>query len=162
MRTEAPYQKSLMKQGIVIGLQASLIASALLWLVIILVGLFFRNNTTSGEQTGSYGYGVIVIFVLATVFISLIPGSVGGALNSYILSRLAFKKKLTTATSVWFGFLTGFGVGFTTGLTVYLLPGDIVYHLADAVWFALLIACVAAPVGAWHGWRVGKWLMKNE
>ena len=66
---------------------------------------------------------------------------------------------------IWMIFLSvasGFFAGFITVLAIYVISEDSLHYLAEALPFALLVACVAAPVGAWHGWRVGKWLMKNE
>lgn len=160
VKREIALRKAVVKRGIVLGLQASIVASALFW-VVVFVSELLVEESTQNKRGNPYGYGVFVILVLATIIVSLLPGIIGGAANAYLLSRLASSKRLTRAASITSGLLVGFLAGFATIFGVALKAGP-PYDLAGTVQFALVVACVAAPVGGWHGWRVGKWLLAAE
>jgi hypothetical protein len=158
MEARSMYPKPLLRRGISLGVKSSIVASLLFWGVAIIVGLLSKGTDSPNLEANPYV--VTAIFVLATMVVSLLPGIIGGATNAYVLYRLSSRNKLTRATSVASGLLIGFSAGFATVLGVSLISGNIGYIFAEVVQVALLAACVAALVGGWHGWVIGRWLLK--
>ena len=154
-----------LKRGIVLGIIASIIASLLLWGVVIvwdlLAGGGFRNTTSHVDP-----YAVLFIAFTGTIVVSVFPGVIGGAMNACVLHWLSSRGRLTRVTSITPGLLIGFLAGFATIPGIYLISGDIAYVIrydfAETVELALMVACVAAPVGGWHGWRIGRWLLEAQ
>ena len=163
-RTKPPGPSPPLKRGILLGLLAAVMASLLLWSLNILVGLLSGEGWIITSWDGD-PYGVLVLAVAATIVVSLLPGAIGGAANASVLYWLSSRGRLTRATSLASGLLVGFLAGFATIPGASLISGDIGsvfrYGLAETVEFALIVACVAAPVGGWHGWGLGKWLMES-
>lgn len=167
-RTKPLYPRPLLKRAIWLGVVAAVLASLLLFGVFIIDGIVHGTHEESSTSDGNSVSlpAVVVIVVVATLVVSLVPGIVGGTTNAYVLYRLSIRGKLTRATSLASGLFIGFLAGFVTLPGIYLIQGDIGivfrYRLAETVEFALLVACVAAPVGSWHGWRIGKWLLEAQ
>ena len=160
MGIKSIYPKPLLRRGVLLGLRASVIASLLFWGVTIFMGLLSKGGDSPNPEANPYV--VTAILVLATIVVSFFPGAIGGVTNAYVLYRLSSGDKLTRGTSIASGLLIGFLAGFATILVIFLISGDKVYAFAEAVQFALLIACIAAPVGGWHGWKIGKWLREVQ
>jgi hypothetical protein len=160
MGVESPYQKPLLKRGIALGVQIGVATSLLLWGVIVLVGLFSKESITPNEQASPYV--LTAVLVLATMALSLLPGSIGGATNVCVLSWLASTDKLTKTTSVVSGLVTGFLIGLATILGIFLISGTRMYPFAEFSQFVLLVAFVVAFAGGWHGWKVGRWLLDAQ
>ena len=154
----------MLKRGILLGVVAAVVANLLLWGVIVLVGLLSGGGRSTTSHV--YPYETLIIAVMATIAASLLPCAIGGAANAYVLYRLSSRGKLTRATSLASGLLVGFLAGFATVPGMYLVSGGIAfmfrYLLTETVALALIAACVAAPFGGWHGWRVGKWLLEAQ
>lgn len=164
MGMESIYPKPLLKRVIVLGVKASIVANLLLWAVFVVMGLLEKDSNIPNEQANPYT--VMVPLFLATMAVSLVPGLIGAATNAYVLYQLLTRDKLTRASSLASGLLIGFLAGFATIPGIYLISGDIGivlrYQFAETVELALIVACVAAPAGGWHGWRLGKWLLKSQ
>ena len=162
MRTKPRCPRPLLKRAILLGVVAAVVASLLLWGGIILVGLLSADG--GGTTSGFDPYAALIILVMATIVVSLFPGAIGGATNAYVLHWLSSRGKLTRATSIVPGLFIGFLAGLTTVMGIVLISGRGrgIYPLAEGAEIALIVACVAAPVGGWHGWRVGKWLLEAQ
>ena len=164
MRTKPPGPRSVLKRGILLGVVAAVVANLLLWGVIVLVGLLSGDGRSTTSH--AYPYETLIIAVMSTIAVSLFPGAIGGVTNAYVLHRLSSTGKLTRITSIVPGLLIGFLAGFATVPGMYLVSGGIAfmfrYLLTETVALALIAACVAAPFGGWHGWRVGKWLLEAQ
>ena len=161
MRTKPRCPRPLLKRAILLGVVAAVVASLLLWGVLLLPGLLSGKGWSTTSHVDPYA--VLIIAVTATIVVSLFPGAIGGATNANVLHWLSSRGKLTRATSIVPGLLIGFLAGFAPIPGIYLISGDIAlvirYNLTETVELALIVACVAAPVGGWHGWRLGKWLL---
>lgn len=157
MGVQPGYQKTLLKQGTVLGVQIAIVTSLLLWVVIALVGLFSKQSIAANEQASPYL--VTAVLVLATIVLSVIPGSIGGAANVCVLSRLASVSKLTRTTSIVSGLAIGTLIGLATILSIFLISGTRMYPYVEALQFVLMVTCVVALAGGCHGWKVGRWLL---
>lgn len=152
--------KSPVGKGVVLGIVASIVTSLLLWFVILIVGRIVQSGSGPNEQSDRYV--VIPLLTVATMVVSLLPGVLGGAANACVLYRLFIRGKLTRTRSVATGVPIAFLLGFLTILGMRPIVGNGTYGYPDAAQLGLLVAGVAAPVGAWHGWRLGKWLLRVE
>lgn len=160
MGVEPLYKRQLVRQGIALGVQIAVVASLLLWAVIVVVGLFSEESNTPNEQASPFF--VTVVLVLATMALSVLPGSLGGAANVCVLTRLASVNKLTRTTSVASGIAIGILMGLTTILSLFLVSGVRMYPFAEVSQFVLVVTCVVALAGGWHGWKVGRWLLDAQ
>ena len=156
--------RPLLKRAIQLGIVSGVVASLLLWGVSILPGLLSGKGLSSSSHVDPYA--VLIIAVIGTIVVSLVPGTIGGAANAWVLHWLSSEGRLTRVTSIVPGLLMGFLLGFATIPGIDLISGDIAfvirYRLAETVELALIVGCVAAPVGGWHGWRLGKWLLEAQ
>jgi hypothetical protein len=158
MRTEPRCPRTLLKRAILLGLVAAVVASLLLWGGIILVGVVLGGGWSRTSHVDPYA--VLIIVATATIVVSLFPGAIGGATNAYVLHWPSSRGKLTRVTSIVPDLLIGFLAGFATVLAIYLIAEVSVD--ADALYLAFQASCASAPMGGWHGWRVGKWLLEAQ
>ena len=94
-----------------------------------------------------------------------------GVVNGLILRSQARRRALPTRRAIGIGALVGAIVGLLIVLAETLLQWKFQTQrhtgrwLLRALWFearsAAWIVMPAAAVGAWHGWRMGRWLRKK-
>lgn len=153
MRMKSICPNPLLRQGISLGVKASTTASVLFWGVYAVLG---------GINTRVYDpYGVAALLAIATMVVMLVPAAIGGATNACILYQLSSRVKLTRTTSILTGLLVGFMAGLLPIAGMLMTGDDLELDAADVEGLSLM-ACIATLSGGWHGWTLGRRLIKTN
>jgi hypothetical protein len=149
------------KKGVLLGMLASVVGTTTV--VAVMAGIFLVRAGLSYFVSGLWYIPALAGGV--TLALTIPPASVGGGANALALYVVGRRRELTIPIGVLVGALSGLFWGLaavalggwvTSGYSWHLYdPGEMV---RETLAILPIGECIGASVGAWHGWRMARYL----
>lgn len=156
-------------KSILYGIAAAGLGTALFWGITfgyqVVESALRGNMRLTGDLSGNTG---VLVLILLTLIVLTPVCVILGTITSLLLRRVALRGRLSMLRAAATGGLAGVSAvvlaAFYDIVHAWLthLPGRWSSSLVrSTILIYIYIGAIALVVGAWYGWRMGRWLIKR-
>lgn len=155
-RQRRPTSRNASLRGALFGVLAAFLAT-LLFVCGNLISAPFDGRGREILQNLEESIAALLIFGLSLFLSLIVPAAAGGSVIALLLHRLSRERTISQRTGILVG--TSVGILVSSAIAVSLVvafpgPGD--------VEVVIELGGIGLLVGAWHGWRMARWLNNRQ